>query len=202
MHNRPPRPPCEEAKWRKITKKKRKHPFFNQAPLQQENYLVYTLFLSEFGKVHSSFSITLSFHPQAADTRRMGTTESYCAANDPMSSSRVGAARLESNFLLAAQRRLRRHSGQGILPCRRRRRGQDVPGAPDGEAGLTVSVWGPEEWGQDAPTMAMLTEPTARQQQQQQSQQRRMGKQEGERPGPIWRSIFGGSFVEDNHGFY
>lgn len=105
------------------------------------------------------------------------------------------AALLERKTLRAAQRSLRQHSTQDTLahPEGRRRRG--VAGAPGGNTELTVSVWGPEEWGQDAPTMAMLTEPTTRQQQQQGG----MGRNEAERPGPIWRSIFGGALRVINY---
>lgn len=54
------------------------------------------------------------------------------------------------------------------------------------EFGKGPRLWGPEDWGEDAPTMAMLTEPVLR-------RGKTAEREEGERPGPIWRATFGGS---------
>ncbi|CAM9852579.1 unnamed protein product [Ectocarpus fasciculatus] len=79
----------------------------------------------------------------------------------------------------------------GLRPQHQRRRQRQQRGGPPRvvaggcESGQGHRVWGPEDWGEDAPTMALLTEATARSSKTQE-------REEGERPGPIWRAVFGG----------
>ncbi|CAM9730223.1 unnamed protein product [Ectocarpus sp. 4 AP-2014] len=79
----------------------------------------------------------------------------------------------------------------GRRPQHQRRRQRQQSGRPPRvaaggcESGHGPRVWGPEDWGEDAPTMALLTEATAR-------SSKTPERQEGERPGPIWRAVFGG----------
>lgn len=50
-----------------------------------------------------------------------------------------------------------------------------------------LKVWGPTDWeAEEAPTMAMLTTEASR-------QTKVPERKEGERPGPMWRTIFGGA---------
>ncbi|CAN0017292.1 unnamed protein product, partial [Ectocarpus sp. 6 AP-2014] len=79
----------------------------------------------------------------------------------------------------------------GRRPQHQRRRRRQQSGRPPRiaaggcESGQGPRVWGPDDWGEDAPTMALLTEATAR-------SSKTPERQEGERPGPIWRAVFGG----------
>ncbi|CAM9671296.1 unnamed protein product, partial [Ectocarpus sp. 8 AP-2014] len=79
----------------------------------------------------------------------------------------------------------------GPRPQHQRRRQRQQSGRPPRiaaggcESGHGPRVWGPEDWGEDAPSMAQLTEATAR-------SSKTPERQEGERPGPIWRAVFGG----------
>ncbi|CAM9345765.1 unnamed protein product, partial [Ectocarpus sp. 13 AM-2016] len=79
----------------------------------------------------------------------------------------------------------------GRRPQHQRRRQRQQSGRPPRvaaggcESGYGPRVWGPEDWGEDAPTMALLTEAPAR-------SSKTPERQEGERPGPIWRAVFGG----------
>ncbi|CAN0507610.1 unnamed protein product, partial [Ectocarpus sp. 12 AP-2014] len=80
---------------------------------------------------------------------------------------------------------------RGRRPQHQRRRQRQRSGRPPRvaaggcESGHGPRVWGPEHWGEDAPTMALLTEATAR-------SSKTPERQEGEQPGPIWRAVFGG----------
>lgn len=67
-------------------------------------------------------------------------------------------------------------------------------GKNDG-ARLRIRDWGPEDWGDEAPTMAMLTTSEAREQHVEQHiwpTAEEKAKENVRRGGPIWRAIFGG----------
>ncbi|CAM9620865.1 unnamed protein product, partial [Sphacelaria rigidula] len=62
-----------------------------------------------------------------------------------------------------------------------------------------IKDWGPEDWGEEAPTMAMLTAPGARRPPsgegggEGRGEDERKGGGKTWRGGPIWQAVFGGN---------
>lgn len=99
-----------------------------------------------------------------------------------MARCRPNRSSFATKSTVAFRRKRRRPHASVSVVGSREAAGKDVSVCgPD----IGPSVWGPEDWGEEAPTMAMLAEPAAR-------QLKPSARGGGERPGPIWRLIFGG----------